>query len=298
MTTQAWTFAGYEPRRRTGRAMSTSFVLHAMLLLWLVLRPHITGVPEILTEIQYYEELPVAQPAQTIAVKPAAPITGSQPVETRFSRSTRQAESEPQPQSDFSLNDQIASRLDALRNRSRVAAIASAQEPSRLVATGPATTPPTRGEPIDLTRGQVQRAPLALERGVPVARPVAAVAPTHVPKAQSERPADALTATRKLAGALITGQVADRPIASYVKPVYPEWAKRDAVEGSVTVRFVVRPDGTIKENVFVQKTAGFEDFDLNAVTAIRAWRFAPLTGGRVEEQWGAITFHFRLSDAG
>ena len=94
------------------------------------------------------------------------------------------------------------------------------------------------------------------------------------------------------------GPVADRPVLSYVRPVYPEWAKRDAVEGSVTLYFIVRPDGSIKENILVQKTAGFEDFDENARTALRAWRFQPLTGGRTGEQWGTITFRFRLTEAG
>ena len=94
------------------------------------------------------------------------------------------------------------------------------------------------------------------------------------------------------------GPVADRPVIQHTTPVYPEWAKRDAVEGSVTLYFVVRPDGTIKENVLVQKTAGFEDFDENARVALKAWRFQPLAAGRTGEQWGTITFHFRLREAG
>ncbi|HKW51630.1 MAG TPA: energy transducer TonB, partial [Candidatus Eisenbacteria bacterium] len=81
-------------------------------------------------------------------------------------------------------------------------------------------------------------------------------------------------------------------------PVYPEWAKREAVEGSVTIYFVVRPNGSVKENVMIQKTAGFGDFDENARVALRGWRFEPLRGGRTGEQWGTITFHFRLRDAG
>jgi TonB family protein len=48
----------------------------------------------------------------------------------------------------------------------------------------------------------------------------------------------------------------------------------------------------------VEKTAGFEDFDESARQALRAWRFQPLTGGRTGEQWGAITFHFRIREAG
>jgi TonB family protein len=62
----------------------------------------------------------------------------------------------------------------------------------------------------------------------------------------------------------------------------------------VTLYFVVRADGEVKENVLVQKTAGFEDFDENARIALRSWKFEPLREGRTGEQWGTITFHYRL----
>jgi TonB family protein len=94
------------------------------------------------------------------------------------------------------------------------------------------------------------------------------------------------------------GPIADRPVLSYATPAYPEWAKHEAVEGSVTLYFIVRPDGTVRENVLVQKTAGFEDFDENARTALRAWRFQALRGGRTGDQWGTITFNFRLQGGG
>jgi TonB family protein len=92
----------------------------------------------------------------------------------------------------------------------------------------------------------------------------------------------------------LAGQVADRELKDYQKPDYPEWAKRDGVEGAVTLRFYVLPDGRVKDNIFVEKTSGFGDFDNNAVNALRQWRFEPLAGAG--EQWGVITFNFRLSD--
>ena len=94
----------------------------------------------------------------------------------------------------------------------------------------------------------------------------------------------------------LMGPIADRPVLSHTLPVYPEWAKREAVEGSVTLYFLVRTDGTVRENVLVQKTAGFGDFDDNARAALRAWRFEPLHDGRTGDQWGTITFHFRLRE--
>jgi len=300
VSAQVWASADLRPARRTNGAMGISFALHALLIAWLVLQPHVMGVPEVLTEVQYYDAMPVAAaPVAIPAPEPMRQVDGTQPDEARFARHRTVAEEEPVPQSDFALDDRIASRLDALREPRRVAPIASATPvPSRLMA-APASTPAPRGEAVALSRGPAEQAPIALQRGAPVARRLdVAVAPTPVPKAEAEAPAGATTATRQLGNASLMGPVADRPIAHHVMPEYPEWAKRDAVEATVTVRFVVRPDGSIKENVFVQKTAGFEDFDFNAVSAIKAWRFAPLAAGRTGEQWGAITFRFRLRDTG
>src|SRR5439155_1692850 len=100
------------------------------------------------------------------------------------------------------------------------------------------------------------------------------------------------TARRTLAGATLMGPIADRAVMSHLTPVYPEWAKKEGIEGSVTVYFVVSPEGNVRENVLVQKTAGFDDFDQGACAALRAWRFEPLRDGRIGDQWGTITFHF------
>ena len=92
------------------------------------------------------------------------------------------------------------------------------------------------------------------------------------------------------------GQVADRPLEAYTVPTYPEWAKREGVEASVTLYFEVQPDGQVKPNIVVQKTAGYAEFDSNAINALSAWRFAPLSGESMGTQWGSITFNYRLKD--
>ncbi len=104
------------------------------------------------------------------------------------------------------------------------------------------------------------------------------------------------TAVRNLGGATLTGLVADRRVLEHTMPTYPSWATTQAVEGLVTLYFLVMPNGQVKENVQVQKTAGYQDFDRNAVVAIRQWRFEPLTGNDVREQWGTITFRYRLNN--
>ena len=124
------------------------------------------------------------------------------------------------------------------------------------------------------------------------------LATVSAPSFESERskPQDVDNAkVRKLAGASLLGPIADRNILQQQTPAYPDWAEVQGVEATVSLYFVVRPDGHIKENILVEKTSGFEDFDANAVTALRGWRFEALGPGSTGEQWGRITFHYRLS---
>jgi TonB family protein len=144
-------------------------------------------------------------------------------------------------------------------------------------------------------------APMALRRLEvrPPEKPVIAAAMVHVP-AESESPKPATTSAPNNAGQLaranLVGPVADRAVVRYRVPDYPEWAKRDAVEGSVTLYFLVLSDGRVKENVLVERTSGFSDFDERAVAALHEWKFVALPSTpATNEQWGRITFNYRLS---
>jgi protein TonB len=119
-----------------------------------------------------------------------------------------------------------------------------------------------------------------------------ALPPPTAPAAAAEAPSSAHPTSPA-----ISGEVADRPVLSFELPVYPDWATAEAIEVSVTLRFAVLPDGRVKDGVRVERTAGFADFDRNAVAALRRWRFEPLPADRAEEHWGTITFHFRLRDS-
>jgi TonB family protein len=136
--------------------------------------------------------------------------------------------------------------------------------------------------------------PLVRASGLP-STPRLAQVQAPKPEAQPTRPKDIdRSNVTSLAGASLMGPVADRPLRSHTAPVYPQWAKANGVEATVSLHFVVRPDGRIKENIFVEKTSGYEDFDANAIAALRGWRFAPLGPGVTGEQWGTITFQFKL----
>ncbi len=111
-----------------------------------------------------------------------------------------------------------------------------------------------------------------------------------------EGPSGGSVGSRNLGGATLSGLVADRGVLEHTMPTYPAWAMSQAVEATVTLSLRVRPDGLVNQNVQIQKTAGFEDFDRKAIEAIRQWRFESLTGHDAREQWGTITFRYRLND--
>src|SRR5262249_5483469 len=151
------------------------------------------------------------------------------------------------------LQDRLNARLAALQG--------GAGEPSAGLVTS--TPPPLWGSspatvsgkgsggtsPVALKRGGDGAGPsLQLTRGASHGLAPALVATPAAAERAAEAPAGGgeSTARRTLAGATLMGPIADRAILTHVTPVYPEWAKRDAVEGSVTLYFVVRADGTVK----------------------------------------------------
>ncbi len=296
--------------RRTRWTMTVSVVFHALLLLFIMVQRHVEANLPTITEITLLEPGDLAAAASAPAAPGAAPVTAtglprSDALDLRFWRKESRAEMTPEPQDPIAYEDQINSRLATLRNTD--------PSPARSITAGTPSTvwSPTVAVPgkiggggtggISLTRsGGDGGPPLSLTRGHGTGgAPSLAAATLPAGKGTGAAPArdgDA-TARRTVAGASLAGPIADRRILSHATPIYPEWAKREGVEGSVTIYFVVRPDGSVKENLLVQKTAGFEDFDESARTALRVWRFEPLRAGRTGEQWGTITFHFRLSSA-
>lgn len=288
-------------RRR--RSAAVSFILHASLLTFLLVARPSSDELGTLTEIAYIDEAAL-QPAPAVATQPVVeqPLEGTPnpgPKDTRFARDIRPAEQQPVPQDDYSLSDQLSSRLSAMRSTS--------QQP----VTG-LPTPDLPRASASLVKTDVQSPRIALQRGKDEATHVPSIAlnrsareaparvTTSLPAERSKAaPASAggdATARVRLAGAELVGPVANRPIVAHRAPTYPEWAKRDGVEASVTLHFVVRPDGSIKENILIERTSGYGDFDDRALEALSEWRFAPLTGGRTGEQWGVITLHFRLRE--
>ncbi|HET7903035.1 MAG TPA: energy transducer TonB [Candidatus Eisenbacteria bacterium] len=299
-------------RRRTRWTMTMSVVAHALLFLWIVLQPNTDMKTPPITEITFLEpgelEGTPEPAAPAIAAQEARSGAASRSVkDTRFQRLEAKGDITLEPMQRDATADLLEARLSAMQQTAVLAPAGTGTTvmPASLFGSGTAPIGGSGGGPaVSLTRGGAGGSALPLTRG---GTGGGGIAPATLPGAKvggagGGGPAAAdmgeRVARRTVAGASLAGPIADRKVLSTVVPEYPDWAKREAVEGSVTLYFVVRPDGTVKENVVVQKTAGFGEFDDNARTALRGWRFEPLSGGRTGEQWGTITFHYRLRNAG
>jgi TonB family protein len=94
-------------------------------------------------------------------------------------------------------------------------------------------------------------------------------------------------------GVQIEGPLADRRIAAYAVPTFPEWARNQGIlEADVAIRFTVDEDGGVMPGMRVVNSSGYGRLDKLAVESLKSWRFAPKPGAGV--QWGVITFKFVL----
>ncbi len=292
---------------RTQKFMGASGLLHLMFFLLLYLMPTITPGPERLVEISWIDPVKIipatAKTTSLPTVKEILQKSSANKVKEHFVRDLVRADIAPLPQSEIVAEDKLNNRLVALQRAAvekqvQIAAIAAPNTVTSSVLAGITAKENNAGRVEELARQQTGNTqPVELQRApVKTSNPV--IAKVKVPEVEKRsEPAKSTdnVASRTLAGASLTGPVADRPISYYRRPLYPDWAKREGVEGSSTIYFVVLPDGRIKESVVVQKTSGFEDFDRNAIDAILDWRFEPLKGAVTGEQWGTITFHYRLN---
>jgi TonB family protein len=305
-------------RRRMSAGLMGSIAFHVLVVAWIAFAPSARPVDK-LTEITLVDpnelDAPGAAPEQvaaatatSLAAQPSSGAAAEHSRDERFRRSG-QADLAPTSQVESAVQDRLAARLATLQSTAIVpsAGVIKSAQPSPWSAQ-PATVPGTGGTgsaPVALKRDGSSGPPLALTRGGggsggATLAPALARAPESVTRSEAEpaRAAETTASKRTLAGATLMGPIADRDVIQQTTPLYPDWAKREAVEASVTLYFVVRPDGSVRENVLVQKTAGFEDFDENARAALRAWRFQALRDGRTGDQWGTITFHYRIRDGG
>ncbi len=291
---------------RTRKVTFASLGIHALLFLMLALRHTIVPPAPALTEISWIEPVVIPPPASTATAKTESRmerlILPSPPQNPEhFVRTTSESDFAPRPQDRQATQDLLQRKLVALERRATAqASIADVAVQSAIVRPSLASVlndGTASRDAVALTRREgAAPSPVALARSEPRrTRLAAASAPPEKAVAAAKIEKTDSSARRIIDGASLAGPVADRALVSYRKPVYPDWAKGEGVEATLTLYFIVLPSGTVKENILIEKTSGFEDFDQNAIDALIAWRFEPLRGGETGEQWGSITFNYRLA---
>ncbi|HEX5340139.1 MAG TPA: TonB family protein [Gammaproteobacteria bacterium] len=97
-------------------------------------------------------------------------------------------------------------------------------------------------------------------------------------------PAEQLAGTSEPAPAAAPAQAAQKPILragnlvliGRVEPEYPKRALRDRLEGSVTVKFTVEPDGSVSAPTVIKAKPRRGIFDDAALRAVLKWKFKPI----------------------
>ena len=79
------------------------------------------------------------------------------------------------------------------------------------------------------------------------------------------------------------------------KPAYPAMARKLGLEGTVTLRVLVNPQGVPEQSTIIA-TSGAEVLDTAAVDAMRHWRFVPArAGGNPIAHWVDVPITFKLA---
>lgn len=127
----------------------------------------------------------------------------------------------------------------------------------------------------------------------PLERPRAAKMPEEDPAAQPR--AEKLLAAKSNKAVELSGPLAKRKILSMPLPEYPSWAKERGVEAEVSIRFFVSTEGRVRDRTLIERTSGYEEIDRACVEALKKWSFIALEqGAEGGDQWGIVTFRFRL----
>nr|MEE4268289.1 TonB family protein [Candidatus Krumholzibacteria bacterium] len=277
-------------QEKTRRLAMWSLLVHAAgAVLFLVASGQPRPLPPmdtVLTEVTWLEP----EEATPVVVTQEAPAAEPEPMPTVVAQVAPEPVMPDQGQSVAMVRE----RLAALRQQSAGALeVAATAAPQKTLETATVGSLLPRAKPAvqNLERGGMKAAGQAqsLRRGQ--ASVVAAAMTLPHPVARTETTAPLLEI---LPGVSLAGQVQGRQLLSHPLPEYPDWAKRDGVEVVVQLYFTVLPDGRVKENILIERTSGYEDFDRRARTALAAWKFQELTPGQSGEQWGRIAFHYRL----
>lgn len=238
--------------------------------------------------------VPVALAIALLAIRQALPPTAGAPQPVRLELPPLAGNSIPAPirldAGERSTLPTSATRRPAAASEITVAEEVVTPEPSRKVVTDPATTSrESNRKPDAMIPDDAGPGPERLTPGRETSTPVAS--PENAAQGASDEP----VAATPIAGEPV---LAGGQRLNVVAPDYPRYARRHAVEGKVTVEFVVTRDGRVEDARVVASNPG-EVFDSAALEAVRQWTFEPFTldGNPVSRELSQ-TLEFTLKNTG
>jgi len=90
----------------------------------------------------------------------------------------------------------------------------------------------------------------------------------------------------------LDGPVGSRRVLKRTVPASPDWVGTRGLDLTLTVRFQVLPNGTVKAGAVILKTSGFPEIDRLGLDALRQWRFESVPDKSGPEVWGRVSFRF------
>jgi protein TonB len=92
----------------------------------------------------------------------------------------------------------------------------------------------------------------------------------------------------------VGGNVAQANLISQPKPVYPADAKRDRIQGTVTLEVEIAEDGTVRD---ITSAQGPQELIQSAVDAVKQWVYRPtLLNGQAVAVVTTIDVRYTLSE--
>lgn len=121
----------------------------------------------------------------------------------------------------------------------------------------------------------------------PAANAIAAVSATLQPPAPPAPTAPAVKSEPVRTGAVVNS-------ANCEKPEYPSASRRMEEEGTVSLRFLIGPDGKVIQSE-IEKSSGYKRLDEAARAGLSRCQFRPATvDGKPEQAWASMKYTWRL----
>jgi protein TonB len=103
-----------------------------------------------------------------------------------------------------------------------------------------------------------------------------------------------LVAAAVVSGSAFAAEVPASFDSKNCKAEYPKASLMNEEQGTVTMMFLVKPDGTVADSK-IDKSSGFKNLDKAAIKALSACKFKPGTkDGAPAETWTKVDYAWKL----